>query len=264
MEKLATEIREMLEDQGMDVVGIAPAADWPSPQPECRPPAILKDCQRVIVFGKEIPAPIYQAELHALDLYAMTSHNFYHQLDAAAIAAAGRLTRAGYPSIPIGGYQPVLMREGDYWGVVSLKHAAVRAGLGTMGKNTLLINERFGNRLRLGGVLTTAALPAGRPLAKSLCYENCTKCVRNCPVQALDGKGGINQHKCLKNCAVHPALSLSFISRWFRHSKRVNRQVELFTRTMISTYTYSCCTCLTSCPSFKLGAGGSPGGKKDK
>ena len=263
MEKLAAEVRKTLVDLGMDVVGVASAADWPSPQPECRPEAILKDCRRVIVFGKEIPAPIYQAEMHALDLYAMASHNFYHQLDAAAIAAASRLTRAGYPSLPIGGYQPVLMREGDYWGVISLKHAAVRAGLGSMGKNSLLINERFGNRLRLGGILTTADLPAGTPLETSLCYENCTKCVRNCPVQALDGKGGIDQYKCLRNCAVHPALSLGFFSRWFRHSKRVNRQIELFTRTMISNYTYSCCTCLTSCPSFKIGATG-PAGKKEQ
>ena len=253
MEQLANEIEQQLLEMGMDAVGIAPAADWPSPQPECRPEAILKDCRRVIVFGKEIPTATYRAELHTLDIYAMVSHNFYHQLDAAAIEIASRLTRDGHPSLPIGGYQPVLMREGEYWGMISLKHAAVRAGMGTMGRNSLLINEHFGNRLRLGAILTTAGLPSGKPLEKSFCPEGCRKCIRSCPVQALDIDNTIDQPKCLKNCAVHPALSLSFISRWFRNSKRVNKQIELFTRTMISNYTYSCCTCLTSCPNFKHG-----------
>ena len=247
------EIKTYLQSEAMDIVGVAPAADWPSPYPECRPQKILKDCQRVIVFGREIPYPIFLAEEHAYDLYAVSSHNFYHDLDAAAVAVATRLTRAGYPSIPIGSYQPVIMREGRYWGMVSLKHAAVRAGLGTMGKNSLFVHEKFGNRLRLGGVLTTAELPAGKPLEKSFCPEGCRKCVRLCPVQALDGNGEIDQYKCLKNCAVHPLISISFLTEWCKRFKIVNRISEMLTKTLITSYTYSCYECLVNCPNFKRG-----------
>jgi epoxyqueuosine reductase QueG len=250
---MLTEIETYLSSREIDIVGVAPAANWPSPHPECRPKEILKECQRVIIFGKEIPYPIYLVEKHAYDLYAVSSHNFYHDLDAAAIAVATRLTRAGYPSIPIGSYQPAIMRQGKYWGMISLKHAAVRAGLGSMGKNSLFVHASFGNRLRLGGILTTAKLPAGKPLEKSFCPDGCRKCVRTCPVQALDGNGEINQYRCLKNCAVHPLISLSFITEWFKRYRFTNRISEMLTKTMVSSYTYSCFNCLVNCPNFKRG-----------
>jgi epoxyqueuosine reductase QueG len=36
-----------------------------------------------------------------------------------------------------------------------MKHAAVNAGIGALGKNTLLINKKYGNRLVIGAILTT-------------------------------------------------------------------------------------------------------------
>jgi len=247
------QIEKYLQDQRIDVVGVADAGEWPSAQIECRPTEILTDCKRVIVFGKEIPRPVYVAERHAYDLYANVAHNYYVSMDAAAIEIASMLTREGYPSIPRGCYQPMLMRQGKYWGVVSLKHAAVRAGIGTMGKNTLLANDRFGNRLRLGGVLTTAELTAGKPLEKSLCIDGCKKCVEVCPVQALDGSGGIQQYKCLKQSTVHPLLSTAFLSQWLRNSTFVNKNFEMITGTLAARYSYSCCLCLINCPNFNQG-----------
>jgi len=250
---MLSEIESYLQASQMDVVGVAPVAEWPSAYSECRPTEILKGCRRVIVFGKEVSHPVFTAEKHAYDLYAVTSDNHYHALDAAAIEVASRLTRAGYPSLPIGSEQPVIVRDGLYWGMVSLKHAAVLAGVGTLGKNTLLLNKQFGTRLRLGGVITTAELLVGKPLKKSLCAEGCRKCIELCPVQALDGKGGIDQHKCLKNCIVNPIISLGFLAKWFKRSQFVNKATEMMTKTMISGYTYSCNKCLVTCPNFKRG-----------
>jgi len=247
-------IEKLLDEHTMDVVGVADAADWKSLLMECRPAEILEGCKRVIVFGKEIPWPTYLASKHALDLYANVAQNYYHTTDAAAIEVAFLLTREGFPSIPLGSYLPILMREGKYWGMVSLKHAAVRAGLGTMGKNTLLANKDFGNRLRFGGVLTTAELPAGTPLEKSLCPADCRKCVEVCPVQALDGLGGIDQFKCLKKSTLHPLLSTAFLSQWLRSSRFVNKYFELVTGSLGARYTYGCFECLVNCPNFSRGA----------
>jgi epoxyqueuosine reductase QueG len=78
--------------------------------------------------------------------------------------------------------------------LISMKHAAMQAGLGTLGKNTLLINERFGNRLTLGAVLTDCALPSD-PLAGSVCRAGCRACVDSCPVHAIR-EGRVAQKLC--------------------------------------------------------------------
>jgi len=247
-------IESYLYGQRMDVVGVADAGGWQSPLAECDPNEILKDCKRIIVFGKEIPHPVYTAQRHALDLYGNVAQNYYPAMEAVAIEVASMLTREGHPSIPLGPYQPILMREGKYWGMVSLKHAAVRASLGTMGRNTLLATEKFGNRLRLGGVLTTAELPAGQPIAESLCEDNCRTCVEVCPVRALDGHGGIDQYKCLRRCTGHPLLATMFLSQWFRSSEPLNRYFQFVTETLGARYTYTCFECLVKCPHFRKGA----------
>ena len=248
------QIESFLYEQRMDVVGVADATGWHSPLAECTPAEILEGCKRIVVFGKEIPGPVYTAKKHAIDLYVNTAHNYYETMDSLAIETASMLTRAGSPSIPLGTYLPILMREGKYWGMVSFKHAAVRAGLGTMGKNTLLATEKFGNRLRLGAVLTTAELPAGKPLEESLCIEDCRTCVDACPVRALDGHGGIDQYKCLRRSTVHPLLATAFLSQWFRSSEALNKYFELVTETLGARYTYGCFECLVKCPHFKNGA----------
>jgi epoxyqueuosine reductase QueG len=254
-------IESILHDARMDIVGVADSANWPSPITACRPVEILKDCKKIIVFGKEIPAPVYTARSHALDLYGHVAQNYYQTMDAAAIEVATLLSREGHPSVPIGAYLPLLMREGKYWGMVSLKHAAVRAGLGTMGKNTLLINEKFGNRLRFGGVLTTADLPAGKPLDASLCIDDCRTCAEVCPVGALNGSGGIVQYKCLRKSTSHPLLAAGFLSQAFRKSGLVNKYFELVTGTLGARYSYGCCECLTNCPHFNRGASHKSGPK---
>ena len=241
-------IESFLYEQNMDVVGVADAAQWMSPRAECSPTEILKGCRRVIVFGKEIPRSVYIAQNHALKFYGNIAQNYYQSMDAAAIEVATMLSREGHASVPLGAYQPLLMRGGKYWGIVSLKHAAVRAGLGTMGKSTLLLTEKFGNRLRLGGLLTTAPLLAGKPMEESLCVKDCQKCVDVCPVQALDGRGGIDQYKCLRKSTAHPLLSTAFLSQWFPGSGALNRNFELTTATLGAHYEYSCFECLVNCP----------------
>ena len=46
-------------------------------------------------------------------------------------------------------------------GHLSLKHAAVSAGMGQIGRSNLLLTERFGPHQRLGAVITEARARAG-------------------------------------------------------------------------------------------------------
>lgn len=68
----------------------------------------------------------------------------------------------------------------------SHKMAATCSGLGWIGRNGLLINERYGPRLSFTTVLTDAPLVLDEPMDSSRCGE-CTLCVEHCPAQAISG-----------------------------------------------------------------------------
>ena len=76
--------------------------------------------------------------------------------------------------------------EEDLLAVFSFKYAAVNAGLGWIGKNDVLITERYGPRVRLSAVLVDYPFTAGRKITKSRC-ASCNKCVDVCPYKALKG-----------------------------------------------------------------------------
>jgi epoxyqueuosine reductase QueG len=64
------------------------------------------------------------------------------------------------------------------------KLAAVRAGLGWIGKSTLLVTPEYGPRVRLGTVLLADDLEADVPVTTSSCGE-CTRCRAACPNEAV-------------------------------------------------------------------------------
>lgn len=80
---------------------------------------------------------------------------------------------------------------------VPLKPAAVKAGLGWAGKNTLLINQKYGSFQAIGAIITDADLAEVYELEKDLC-GSCTACIDSCPSQSLEPRK-LNRSKCLSN-----------------------------------------------------------------
>lgn len=76
---------------------------------------------------------------------------------------------------------------------VILPPLAELAGLGELGRNNILIADRFGGRVRIGAVTTDApaALDAPRDLGVQAFCEVCKKCAENCPSQALSLEGKV-------------------------------------------------------------------------
>lgn len=71
---------------------------------------------------------------------------------------------------------------------VILPPLAVAAGLGEVGRNNILIADRFGSRVRIGCVTTDFPADLDRPVdlgAQRFC-EVCKKCAENCPSKALE------------------------------------------------------------------------------
>ena len=61
---------------------------------------------------------------------------------------------------------------------------AARAGLGWVGKHTLLIHPRLGSWMLLGGVLTTMGLVERAEVVPDHC-GTCTRCIEACPTRAI-------------------------------------------------------------------------------
>jgi len=75
------------------------------------------------------------------------------------------------------------------------KALAVRAGLGFIGRNHLLIHPQLGPQILLGELLTTAELAPDEP-ARGDCGD-CDLCLRACPTGALRRDGFFDARECI-------------------------------------------------------------------
>lgn len=66
------------------------------------------------------------------------------------------------------------------------KTIATLAGLGWIGKSTLLVSFDYGPRIKLGAMLTDGPFQADSPVIHSGCND-CNSCVDACPVEAIKG-----------------------------------------------------------------------------
>jgi epoxyqueuosine reductase QueG len=199
MKEIKDKIKGIVLSFGADVCGIAHIGSFADAPEGFHPTDIYSGCKSVIVFGIALPKGI--AKVNQRLIYGHFNYGSCPDADRIAFQTAKEIEKLyGGCAVPLPSDGPY-----EYWddekmegrGLISMKHAAVLAGLGTLGKNTLLINSKYGNMLTLGAVLTELDLPSDPPALK-LCIDGCDLCIKNCPAQALS-ETGINQKKCRTN-----------------------------------------------------------------
>ncbi len=200
------QIRRIIYDSGADVCGFAHISQFENVEKKYHPCTIWKDCKSVIVFGIALPESLF--DINSRLIYAHFNTISIQQADNISFKSARTIEKSEGITSPSARIKALpLPSDGPYeqWdkdtmtghGLVSVKQAAVFAGLGSLGKNTLLINKDYGNRLTLGLILLDTGFEPDAP-AEDLCIPSCSLCVRSCPVQAIGDKN-VNQKKCRLN-----------------------------------------------------------------
>jgi len=214
-------LKQKLYDLGADFCGIAPIDRFKEAPEGFNPVDTLPSCKSVIVFGKKFP----RGTLDCINTipYTIARNMLSDTLDKMSVSFCALMEDKNIIAVPVGAVGPAVLdkKTNRSRGIVSLKHAAVMAGLGYFGKNTLVITPDYGNMVWFSAVLANIELEPDNIINKN-CPEDCLLCVKSCPVNALkEDSLEMDQMKC------------------FGHSFRTNQGESFYLK---------CNKCRTICP----------------
>lgn len=191
----ANEIKKMLLESGADLCGIASSDRFDDAPKGFHPTDVLPSCKSVVVFAKKFLQGTLQCK--STIPYTIVRNILSDKMDKMAVQICTELENQGVIAIPTGTNGPTEFDKstGRFRNIVSAKHCAVKAGLGRIGKNTLLITPKYGNMVWLSVILTDALLEADNVLEGSPCAAGCNLCVEVCPVKAV-GNPELKQMDC--------------------------------------------------------------------
>ena len=191
----SAEVKQLLYDMGADLCGIASIDRFDEAPEGFHPRDVLPSCKSVIVFAKKFSAGTLQCKTTIP--YTITRNILSDKLDKMSIQFCAAMEEKGVIATPTGTIGPGVYddKTGRSRMIVSAKHCAVAAGLGWIGKNTLVTTPEYGNMVWLNAILCDAELEPDKVLPSNPCKDDCSLCVDNCPVHALDGPE-MNQVAC--------------------------------------------------------------------
>ena len=190
--RVNTPLQESIPKLDVDLVGIASLAEWKETKLEEDALHLLPEAQSVVVFAMEIYPEIINhtrpgrtmGQASPNDLLACNADFLNGQLTKAAYDVARACRSKGLKALPLpaaGCPQDIRFLEA----VFSYKHAGQAAGLGYIGRSSLLITSDFGPRVRLSCCLTEALLEPTKADVINVC-QGCKVCIDRCPAGAIN------------------------------------------------------------------------------
>jgi epoxyqueuosine reductase len=188
----AEQVKAKARELGADLVGIADGAQLeanpPNPATPRRPSDItVLDGGRVIVLAKRVSRGVTRIQPWN------DRHKYYNDelaltmLEEASLNLVYWLEDNGYPAIIV---PPTHVDPWRYEGdpnqhqttLLSLPHAAVEAGLGTLGLNLQVLTPEYGPRVILTAVMSSLDIDCDKRMETTLCQgPSCGRCLKVCP-----------------------------------------------------------------------------------
>lgn len=213
--QVPSELNSLLEDEGLELMGIADARPAPNREHEYRewlrrgyagamgyleshaemkyrPDALLPGAQSIIFVGINYyqptsgPAPASEGRIAR---YAWGRD--YHRVLGKRLRRVARKLGERYPEDKF--------QHGTDSTPLAERFYAERAGIGFTGRHTLLISGQYGSWFLIGEILSTRHFPASEPPdgRHGGCPTGCRKCIDVCPTGALLGPHKIDGSRCI-------------------------------------------------------------------
>jgi len=184
---------------GMDMCGVASIDRFANSPAGKHPRDVLPGCKSVIVVGARLLDGVVQANFRAFEDGRADLKGIYGTYGYTLIPNY-ELTYACYSiaryieSNDDGIATPCSTGPMTNGWQISIRHAAVAAGLGQFGHMSIVLTPEYGPRNRFGVVLTTLDIePDPMYEGPNLC-SNCGICAKVCPTGALSAPGGELAH----------------------------------------------------------------------
>lgn len=245
---LERRLRAAGRDLGFDQVGFAPAAEPPNAaaylawldrgwhgemsymaredavRRRLDPEQALPGCRTIVVVSLSYalldPRAPEEVEQAVVARYARGRD--YHGVFEERLTALAEVVEELDPearTLPYVDYGPVLERD----------HAQ-RAGLGWIGKNTLLIDPTLGSYLLLGALLTTLEVPPDDAFTEDRC-GTCVRCIDACPTGAIRWPRGLDARLCISYLTIE-----------------LRGEIPVELRPLIGNRIFGCDICQEVCP----------------
>jgi epoxyqueuosine reductase QueG len=247
----ADKILELAQGEHVPVLGFGPASALAGERPGHRPEDLLPGAQSLICFGVPVPTGVYRTPIYTLETVWRSQNLNYRRIDTLSMRIAALLEESGVHAVPIYGCQPMgVNRRGQVEGYLNQIQMGRVTGIGTMGRNGLLLHSWYGSRLMLGGVVTTADLPERRypEIDERGCPPECRICADACPV---DGISFEEKRMRIMTCLGHTARTPQMSRLWFFVLSKVRPEVaarHMSLRAFDEHTFHVCSECVAQCP----------------
>jgi epoxyqueuosine reductase QueG len=230
----------------VNAVGFAPLDRFDEAPDAHHPSRVCKDARTVIVFGRLMPRAVLTSPQYNLHLLHRSYHTLYPYLDQVGLDLSNFIEAKGQAAVQIAAFAPLVTSGIESWGIISLKHAAVAAGLGAFGRNEVVYHPEHASFLRFGAVVTAAELSGDPLIEEDPCPPECRACLEACPAGAFQD-GAFQKQICTAHTIRHAIYPLAL------RDEEGLKNIQTIINTAGYNYWLKCDECLKVCPNNRAG-----------